>query len=230
MCVAPHTGVRSSAQAVPVSSELPRVAGEKAPRWRCLRRHAPSTWEVGFGEAVSRFLSAPLPGERIIYLSDRTRNLPPLRTTRSGPLLGSLFDLAPDGVFRAAVLARGAVGSYPTFSPLPRLPGAVCFLWHCPSASLATPPPACIPAGWPGYAASRPVVFGLSSLSKTRERFSASPKPSATLGRSNRESKRGLRGLRRPFTQAGRQQSHAHPAVDDAAGSGTGTFKGIFKS
>ena len=30
-----------------------------------------------------------------------------------------LFCLAPDGVFRAADVAVGAVGSYPTFSPLP---------------------------------------------------------------------------------------------------------------
>ena len=31
-----------------------------------------------------------------------------------------LFSLAPDWVFRAAVIAFSAVGSYPTFSPLPR--------------------------------------------------------------------------------------------------------------
>ena len=31
----------------------------------------------------------------------------------------SLFGLAPDGVFRAALLALGAVVSYTTFSPLP---------------------------------------------------------------------------------------------------------------
>ena len=30
-----------------------------------------------------------------------------------------LFSLAPDWVFRAAVIAFGAVGSYPAFSPLP---------------------------------------------------------------------------------------------------------------
>lgn len=100
---------------------------------------------MDFGEAVSRILSVPSPGERIIYLSDRTRNPPHFRVVRSGPLLGSLFGLAPDGVFRAASLALGAVGSYSTFSPLPRLPGAVCFLWHCPSGDLTVPPPACIP-------------------------------------------------------------------------------------
>ena len=51
------------------------------------------------------------------------------------------------------MLALGAVGSYPTFSPLPsgaarpcgrRRTMAVCFLWHCPSGHLAVSPPACI--------------------------------------------------------------------------------------
>ncbi len=73
----------------------------------------------------------------------------------SGPLRGPLFGLAPDGVFRASALALGAVGSYPTFSPLPKLKPAVVdrrysfrrfkFLWHCPSAGLAAWPPAYIP-------------------------------------------------------------------------------------
>ena len=43
----------------------------------------------------------------------------PASGTRSGQLLGFLFGLAPDGVFRAASLALGAVRSYHTFSPLP---------------------------------------------------------------------------------------------------------------
>lgn len=90
-----------------------------------------ANFKEGSGEAVSRVLSAPLPGERIIYLSDRTRNLPRLRASRSGPLLGSLFGLAPDGVFRAASLALGAVGSYPTFSPLPRQWRGGYFLLYC---------------------------------------------------------------------------------------------------
>jgi hypothetical protein len=66
----------------------------------------------------------------------------------SSPLL---FGLAPRGVFRALAIAGEAVGSYPTFSPLPneasiarRLAGfparchraALCwrfnFLWHYP--------------------------------------------------------------------------------------------------
>ena len=42
-----------------------------------------------------------------------------LSQTRNEPLLGFLFGLAPDGVFRAASLALRAVVSYTTFSPLP---------------------------------------------------------------------------------------------------------------
>jgi hypothetical protein len=40
-------------------------------------------------------------------------------TSRAGSPL--LFGLAPRGVFRASVITDGAVGSYPTFSPLPAL-------------------------------------------------------------------------------------------------------------
>jgi hypothetical protein len=62
-----------------------------------------------------------------------------------------LFDLAPRGVFHAPDVAIRAVGSYPTFSPLPNAPTvrgepqvlpaacrrgssvpAVYFLWHFP--------------------------------------------------------------------------------------------------
>jgi len=44
-----------------------------------------------------------------------------------------LFGLAPTGVCRAVIVAADAVGSYPTFSPLPTRMQAVCFLWHFPS-------------------------------------------------------------------------------------------------
>jgi len=69
-----------------------------------------------------------------------TRNLFRFHETRSGPLLGFLFGLAPDGVFRAASLALRAVRSYRTFSPSPAglRRQAVCFLWHFPSESLET--------------------------------------------------------------------------------------------
>src|SRR5690348_203637 len=41
----------------------------------------------------------------------------PHSTSRAGSPL--LFGLAPRGVFRASFVAKRAVGSYPTFSPLP---------------------------------------------------------------------------------------------------------------
>ncbi len=46
----------------------------------------------------------------------------------------SLFGLAPGGACHAGPVARTAVGSYPTVSPLPRWPGAVSSLWRYPSA------------------------------------------------------------------------------------------------
>ena len=66
-------------------------------------------------------MSALLRAERIICLSSQYPEPVPHCGTWSGPLRGSLFGLAPDGVFRASALALGAVGSYPTFSPLPAL-------------------------------------------------------------------------------------------------------------
>ena len=38
---------------------------------------------------------------------------------------GSLFGLAPNGVYHAPSIALGAVGSYPTFSPSPGEPGGL---------------------------------------------------------------------------------------------------------
>ena len=55
------------------------------------------------------------------------------RSPASAP---SLFGLAPGGVCRAVLVAKNAVRSYRTLSPLPFGPSparkAVCFLWHCP--------------------------------------------------------------------------------------------------
>ncbi len=95
----------------------------------------------GFGRAISRFLSAPCGGEN--HLSERPiPGIRPLSRRWNGPLRDSLFGLAPDGVFRAVLLALHAVRSYRTFSPSPRRGSreprrAVCFLWHCPSERLA---------------------------------------------------------------------------------------------
>ena len=58
---------------------------------------------------------------------------------KRGP--GTLLDLARGGVCRASGVTVGAVGSYPTLSPLPRVLRrvAVCFLWHCPSSPTLPP-------------------------------------------------------------------------------------------
>jgi hypothetical protein len=105
--------------------------------------------------------------------------------TWSGPLRGPLFGLAPDGVFRASALALGAVGSYPTFSPLPRScrheQGGLF------SVALSVGTPHSIAArvylrSSRSYTASRPLVFGLSSPStRSRERLSALPKSGESL-------------------------------------------------
>src|SRR4051812_44714794 len=102
----------------------------------------------------------------------------PASGTRSGQLLGFLFGLAPDGVFRASAIALGAVGSYPAFSPLPptEAGGGLIFCGTFrrkafrPSSRIYPPPRG------RGYAASRPVEFGLSSPGLRQERFSALPK------------------------------------------------------
>ena len=58
----------------------------------------------------------------------------PRRLSRDGRLPRRLFGLAPAGVYHAAGVTTGAVGSYPTVSPLPAIEQqAVCSLWHCPS-------------------------------------------------------------------------------------------------
>jgi hypothetical protein len=59
------------------------------------------------------------PGRESFVSAASTRDRFHRSGTRSGPLRGLLFGLAPDGVYRASSIALGAVGSYPAFSPLP---------------------------------------------------------------------------------------------------------------
>ena len=87
--------------------------------------------------------------------------------------IGSLFGLAPDGGCRATSVTRGAVGSYPTFSPLPCTQisdkfecKAVYFLWPYPG----------ITAGR-RYLPSCPLVFGLSSPFQFLKGATARPPP-----------------------------------------------------
>jgi len=133
----------------------------------------------GFGRAVSRILSAPCGGEN--HLSERPipETCPAFTGTRSEPLLGFLFGLAPDGVFRAALLALRAVRSYRTFSPLPPQTdgGGLIFCGTFRRRTFRFTARVYPGRTGPGYVASRPMVFGLSSPGSRRERFSALPKP-----------------------------------------------------
>ena len=62
-----------------------------------------------------------------------------------------LFGLAPTGGYRATTVTSGAVGSYPTVSPLPsrtlRSFRAVSFLWPFPSPFGAQALPGSLPYG-----------------------------------------------------------------------------------
>jgi hypothetical protein len=71
-----------------------------------------------YPEPIPLFLELPpAGGAEIGFASTLCQRQFQKERERSGPLRGSLFGLAPDGVFRASALALGAVGSYPTFSP-----------------------------------------------------------------------------------------------------------------
>ena len=58
-----------------------------------------------------------------------------------------LFGLAPTGGYPATTVTNGAVGSYPTVSPLPTSRRAVSFLWPYPSPFGAQALPGSLPDG-----------------------------------------------------------------------------------
>jgi hypothetical protein len=100
-------------------------------------------FEIEVSRPVSRVLSGTLqsrdghssgtPIARRLEQPTRAGLETGLANRRAGPRVPPLFGLAPSGVYRAASVARDAVRSYRTLSPLPRKrAAAVCFLWHCP--------------------------------------------------------------------------------------------------
>lgn len=91
------------------------------PCWKSVRR------EEQFWKNYKPNSVFPETGERIICLSSQYPGLTSLSRRWNGPFRDPLFGLAPDGVFPASLLALGAVGSYPTFSPLP---GALANPWR----------------------------------------------------------------------------------------------------
>jgi len=96
---------------------------------------------------ISRVLS-----RTVIHLGclspDTSSDLP---GSGAGRATGSLFGLAPGGVYPANTVTGVAVRSYRTISPLLRgslEPGkAVYFLWHFPSAQTAQALPGTLPFG-----------------------------------------------------------------------------------
>lgn len=88
------------------------------------------------GGPVSRILSRVAPGMTIHLglLSPTGSCCQPGPRGQGRPMMRSLFGIAPGGACRAGPVARPAVGSYPTVSPLSRITsGTVCFLWRFPS-------------------------------------------------------------------------------------------------
>jgi len=85
-----------------VLGPVSRILSATVLRWR----------DLHFSQAARRRSASWLPGLRP---APRDATNPGLSDGPPSPL----FSLAPDWVFRAAVVASGAVGSYPTFSPLP---------------------------------------------------------------------------------------------------------------
>src|SRR5436853_3130359 len=80
------------------------------------------------------------------WLSPATsRGLPAAQATRAGSRC--LLGLAPTGGYRATPVAKRAVGSYPTVSPLPLESRAVCSLWPFPSPRGAQALPGSLPSG-----------------------------------------------------------------------------------
>jgi len=71
------------------------------------------------------------------------------RSRRSSTAVAPLPpDLAPGGVYRAAQVTLGAGGLlHHRFTLTPGVPGAVCFLWHCPAGRPGSVLPTTLPCG-----------------------------------------------------------------------------------
>ncbi len=108
--------------------------------WQC---RAPGRWSsVWDGRRRPPLAAYPrLPYPRVSSASGLSVRVTPRR----------LFGLAPAGGYPATTVTSGAVGSYPTVSPLPRFrpkpDGAVSFLWPYPSPCGAQALPGSLPFG-----------------------------------------------------------------------------------
>ena len=153
---------------------------EKIPLMRGVAPRPEAKEGDDFGRAVSRILSARLPGERIICLSSQYPGpIPSKRKLKRAASWSPIWPCSRWGFPCPGDYSTGG-GLLPrlfTLTAATEAAAAVCFLWHSPSDGLSASPPACIPIHTDlGYAASRPVEFGLSSPGLRRKRFSALPK------------------------------------------------------
>ena len=157
---------------------------------RCTRRYSSQRDEFylaknGSGRAVSRFLSAFLRTERIICLSSQYPKPVHFRGHGTSRSSVSYLALHPMG-FSVPFRSRGMRWSLtPPFHPYPRRLRNTGGLFSV-ALSVGTtravaarvyPEVRLHASAAPGYAASRPVEFGLSSPDLRRERFSALPEP-----------------------------------------------------
>ena len=165
--------------------------------------------QAGSGRAVSRILFRLLRSGENHLSQQPVPETCPLSRTRSEPLLGFLFGLAPDGVFRAPLITRRAVVSYTTFSPLPTVAPCGAMTGGIFSVALSVGTTRAVAARvYPsktslGYAASRSMVFGLSSPNSRWKRFSALPKPAGDyrekpIRASQRSDSKIIRNNRKP--------------------------------
>jgi hypothetical protein len=108
-----------------------------------------TTQRMLHGRPISRVLSRTFVRRRsFLWSADCSTDLaayPGMMLGRAGPL--PILGLAPGGVCPASPVARTAVRSYRTISPLPRRTTAVSFLWHCPGSCERSPLATTVPCG-----------------------------------------------------------------------------------
>ena len=133
---------------------------------------------IGFGRAVSRILSAPCGGENHLSMQPYPESVR-LRGSWSGPPRG--FPIWPCTRWgfpcRVACASRGALLPH-LFTITAGLRRRLFVFCGTVRRNVFQRSSRVYPGRTsPGYAASRPAVFGLSSPGLRRERFSALPKP-----------------------------------------------------
>ena len=133
---------------------------------------------IGFGRAVSRILSAPCGGENHLSMQP-IPGIRPLSRNWDGPPRG--FPIWPCTRWgfpcRVACASRGALLPH-LFTITAGLRRRLSVFCGTVRRNISRPSARVYPGRTsPGYVASRPVEFGLSSPGLRRRRFSALPKP-----------------------------------------------------